>query len=106
MPAAVIQSFAKRSNLPEKRVEELYVKATKLVEQSYKLTKEDGQKFYALVVGILKKMCKIKDDVTVYICEICKSTVHDTDNFCIHCGRKFLIDTGCGVKKRAKKKKK
>lgn len=61
MPANIVKSFAKKSGESEERVEELWNKAKKLVKDEYDIP-EDSDRFYQLVVGILKKMLKIKTE--------------------------------------------
>lgn len=73
MPASLVKSFAKRQGVPVKRAEHLWDKAKELVQQEYNLTepddntsKEERQKYYRLVTGILKKMLRIKTEADLY----------------------------------------
>jgi len=95
MPAQVIQAFAEKSNKSKEEVEKLYKEAKKAVENQYKITEED-EKYYPLVIGILKKMLGIKD--AVYICENCNSLLDSVDKYCEHCGSKLMDYTPGGIK--------
>lgn len=59
--ASLVTAFADRSGKSKEEVERLWMKAKALVTKEYKL-KEDDNKFYSLVVGILKKMLKQPSD--------------------------------------------
>ncbi len=68
MPAALIKSFAEKSNKPVAYVEELWGKAKRIVKDQYDLsepTKEAAtatrEKFYKLTTGILKRMLKLNE---------------------------------------------
>lgn len=55
-----MKSFAKKADTTVKRVEKLWNKSEKLVKKKYELTpEEDSDRFYALVVSVLKKILKI-----------------------------------------------
>lgn len=53
---AIISSLAKKSGKTEKEVEELWKKAKSIVQKQYPKVKEGTERFYQIVVGILKKM--------------------------------------------------
>lgn len=60
MPNPIMKSFAKKADTTVKRVEKLWNKSEKLVMKKYDLTpQEDSDRFYALVVSVLKKILKI-----------------------------------------------
>lgn len=60
MPNPIMKSFAKKADTTVKRVEKLWNKSEKLVKKKYDLTpEEDSDRFYALVVSVLKKILKI-----------------------------------------------
>jgi hypothetical protein len=61
MPANIVKTLADKSGESIERVEELWDKAKLIVKKEYNITKE-SDKFYALVVGILKKMLKINEE--------------------------------------------
>ncbi len=66
MPAPMIKSFAEKSGKSEKEVEDLYKKAEGIVKKQYELTKEDGDKYYALVTGVLKKSLGLKESYMTF----------------------------------------
>lgn len=60
MPNPIMKSFAKKADTTVKKVEKLWNKSEKLVMKKYDLTpQEDSDRFYALVVSVLKKILKI-----------------------------------------------
>ena len=60
MPNPIMRSFAKKADTTVKRVEKLWNKSEKLVKKKYELTpEEDSDRFYALVVSVLKKILKL-----------------------------------------------
>lgn len=60
MPNPIMRSFAKKADTTVKKVERLWNKSEKLVKKKYELTpEEDSDRFYALVVSVLKKILKI-----------------------------------------------
>jgi hypothetical protein len=64
MPAkGIIASFADKAGVSTDRVEHLWDKAKSIVKKQYEITKKDGERFYSLVVGILKKMLKIEGEL-------------------------------------------
>jgi len=57
MPNPIMRSFAKKADTTVKKVERLWNKSEKLVKKKYELTpEEDSDRFYALVVSVLKKI--------------------------------------------------
>lgn len=69
MPATLIRNFAKRSDKPESEVERLWTKTKTLVRDQYGIDKpgedaseDERSKYYALRVGILKRMLKLESD--------------------------------------------
>lgn len=55
-----MRSFAKKADTTVKKVERLWNKSEKLVKKKYDLTpQEDSDRFYALVVSVLKKILGI-----------------------------------------------
>lgn len=67
MPAKIIQSFADKSGKSEKEVENLWKKSKLIVKKEYPDVKEDSDKFYEIIVGILKKMLKIDEEADASI---------------------------------------
>lgn len=62
MPNAIMKSFAKKADTTVKAVERKWNIAEKLVKKKYELTPdEDSDRFYALVVAVLKKMLKLDE---------------------------------------------
>jgi len=60
MPNGIVKSFAKKADTTTKKVERLWNKSEKLVTKKYDLTpEEDSDRFYALVVSVLKKILGI-----------------------------------------------
>jgi hypothetical protein len=62
MPNNIIKSFSDKSGKSEKEVEDLWNKAEDIVKDKYDLSPDDGDKFYSLVTGVLKKMLKLVDE--------------------------------------------
>lgn len=61
-----MRSFAKKADTTVKKVERLWNKSEKLVKKKYELTpEEDSDRFYALVVSVLKKILKIDEPKVV-----------------------------------------
>lgn len=61
-----MRSFAKKADTTVKKVEKLWNKSEKLVKKKYELTpEEDSDRFYALVVSVLKKILKIDEPKVV-----------------------------------------
>ncbi len=60
MPSPLIKSFSDKSGKSEKEVEELYKDAEDIVKDRYKDVEKESDRYYALVVGILKNMLKIE----------------------------------------------
>jgi len=63
MPSNTVKSFADKTGKSVKEVEKLWNKAKAIVKDEYPDVKEGDDKFYSIVVGILKKMLKINEDV-------------------------------------------
>jgi len=60
MPAPALQSLADKAGVSMDRAEELWKKAEGIVKKEYPKVKDD--RFYALVMGILKKMLKLDEE--------------------------------------------
>ena len=60
MPSPLIKSFSDKSGKSEKEVEKLYKDAEDIVKDRYKDVEKESDRYYALVVGILKNMLKIE----------------------------------------------
>lgn len=58
-PPNLVKSFAKKSGKSEQEVEALWKEVKADVRKQYPDVKEDSDRFYELVVGILKKRLKI-----------------------------------------------
>lgn len=74
MPAAVVKSFAKKTGKSVADVEKLWDKAK---ESAKKQRDEDDPNFFRLVVGILKKMLKIEENLVDGINNLLGSTEQD-----------------------------
>lgn len=60
MPNPIMRSFAKKADTTVKKVEKLWNKSEKLVKKKYEITpEEDSDRFYALVVSVLKKILEL-----------------------------------------------
>jgi hypothetical protein len=92
MPLNQIKSLAQKSGKSEGEVEKLYKEAKKVVEKEYDLTEKDGDKFFALVYGVLKKMVGVSDSLMFSVCKGCGSAVLDSDEKCSGCGSLFDAD--------------
>lgn len=60
MPAAVVKALAKKSGKTPAAVEQLWSEIKKDVEKEYPKVSGKSPRYYALVVGILKKRLKIR----------------------------------------------
>lgn len=60
MPATLVKSFAKKQGIPVAKVEGYWKKAKEITKKKLKITEKDSN-FYKIVVGIVKKMCGIKE---------------------------------------------
>lgn len=60
MPAPSIKAFAKKLGKSEKEIEELWDKAKKVAKKEFGVTKADGEKFYKITMGVLKKWLGVK----------------------------------------------
>lgn len=61
MPAPLIKSFAKKTDYSEKEIEDKFEKAKDAVKKQYPDVKVESDRFYALVVGVLKKMIGLSE---------------------------------------------
>lgn len=64
MPAAMVKSFAQKTGLSVSDVEKKWEKSKELVKKEYPKIKENSDRFFALTVGILKRMLKMKEQIT------------------------------------------
>jgi len=64
MPAALVQTMADKTGKSVAEVEKLWDKAKEIASKEYKGVPEDSDRYYAVVVGILKKMLGIKEQIT------------------------------------------
>lgn len=94
MPANYIKSFAEQSGKDVKEVERLYKEAKKIVEKEYNKTEKDGEPFYQLVTGVLKKMLKISTSDA--LCGGCGADVSLNDAYCSSCGSQLMDAPGGG----------
>lgn len=62
MPNNIVKSFSDKSGKSEAEVEKLWDKSEEIVKEKYNLSPDDGDKFYSLVTGVLKKMLKLVDE--------------------------------------------
>lgn len=65
MPAELVKSFAKKVGKSTKEVEKLWDKAKAIVAKEYPDVEKDTSQYYALVVGVLKKMVGLKESAIV-----------------------------------------
>lgn len=61
MPNSLVVSFADKSGKSVKNVEGMWSKAVEIAKEQYNLT-EKSKNFYAVVVGLLKKMLNMNED--------------------------------------------
>ena len=59
MPTPLMKSFAKEAEVKPKKVEKLWKKAERLVKKKYEI-EDDSDRFYPLVVGVLKNFLGIE----------------------------------------------
>jgi hypothetical protein len=64
MSASIVNSLAKKANLSVGEVESKWEKAKEIANKEYKDVPKDSDKYYAIVVGILKNMLGIKEQIT------------------------------------------
>lgn len=62
MPAELVKSLSKKANISTEKGEGLWKKAKIIVKKQYPDVKEDNDRFYSLVVGVLKKSMGIKEE--------------------------------------------
>jgi len=62
MPNSIIKSFAEKTGKTEQQIDKLWEKAKSIVTKEYPDVEVDSDKFYQLVVGVLKKMLSINED--------------------------------------------
>ena len=62
MPSGLVKSLAKKANVSVEEVEEKWEKAKSIAKEEYPKITEDSDRFYAVVVGILKNMLGLKDE--------------------------------------------
>ena len=63
MPSNIVDSYAKKTNKPKKEIERLWSKAKGIVEKQYPDVDPESSQYYALTVGILKKMLTVKESI-------------------------------------------
>jgi len=56
MPSSIIQSFAQKTGKSVKEVEAMWDRAKGVVAKQYPERGEEGEGYYKLVTGVLKKM--------------------------------------------------
>lgn len=64
MPASVIVSFADKSGKSQEEVERLYNKAKDIVDKQYEV-ESGSDDYYQIVMGVLKKMLGISEEITL-----------------------------------------
>ncbi|WP_298751891.1 hypothetical protein [uncultured Arcobacter sp.] len=62
MPTATVKSFADKTGKSVGEVEKLYNDAKAIVKKEYPDIKEGDDRFYQLVIGILKNMLKLNEE--------------------------------------------
>lgn len=62
MPNNIIKSFSDQANKTEDEVERLWKKAENIASEKFS---KDDEEFYPMVVGILKKMLGLDEEMTV-----------------------------------------
>lgn len=77
MPNAIIKHFSDKSNKSVEEVEKLWNEAKKIAKKEYPDVKITDDKYYAIVVGILKKMLGFNEDVNPANPAITTSTMGD-----------------------------
>jgi len=63
MPSNIVTSFANKTGKSVEEVEKLWDKAKDLAKNEYPEVKEDDDRFYSIVTGILKKMLRVEESV-------------------------------------------
>lgn len=63
MPNNIIKSFANKTNKTTKEVDRLWNKAESIIQDQYKDVKKDSESYFKLVVGVLKKMIGIDENI-------------------------------------------
>lgn len=65
MPNNIVKSFADKTNKSSEEVEKKWDKAKDIVKKEYPDVEEDSEDFYKIVVGVLKKMLGISEEITL-----------------------------------------
>jgi hypothetical protein len=62
MPSPIVKSFADKTKKSFSEIEDKWKKSTEIVDKQYPDIKKDSDKYYKLVVGILKNMIGLKEN--------------------------------------------
>lgn len=61
MPSSIVKTYAEKTGKSEKTIEKYWDKAKRLADSQENVDKEDEDRYYAYVTGILKNMLDIED---------------------------------------------
>ncbi len=67
MPSPLVKKFADETGKSVSEVEKLWKKAKEVVEKEYPDVDKEDNRFYALVVGVLKNMLKLEENTIMRI---------------------------------------
>jgi hypothetical protein len=76
MPVDSVSSLAKKAGTSVDKAEELWKKAKAIVDKEYKDVKKDSDKYYQLVVGVLKKSLGITECIILTKPKVIESHVY------------------------------
>ena len=63
MPSPIVKSFADRVGKSTQEVEKLWKKAQDIAKKEYPKVKKDTDQYFKIVVGILKNMLNLKEEI-------------------------------------------
>jgi len=67
MPSPALMAMAKNNGVSKDRAEYLWGKAKKIVKKQYPDVKKGSDKYFQIVMGIVKKMFGIKEEVDIRV---------------------------------------
>jgi rRNA maturation endonuclease Nob1 len=63
MPTNLVKTFAEKTGKEDAEIEKLFKKAKDIVDKEYPNIEKGGDRYWALAVGIVKKMLKLEESM-------------------------------------------